>query len=78
MSLAKQLSLHYVHQHQRVSDETLKQMGQALWPALDIESTFNAAKRQAGLKILPILIESNSATFSAYRGNVYIILKTVF
>ncbi|MCP4696651.1 MAG: tetratricopeptide repeat protein [Gammaproteobacteria bacterium] len=48
----------YVH-HELVSDQELKTAGQALWRALDIDKTFDEARAQTGLKILPLLIQSD-------------------
>jgi tetratricopeptide (TPR) repeat protein len=57
MSLARQLSLQYVHQP-LVPENNLKQMGQALWQALKIDKAFAQAKQHAGIQILPLIIET--------------------
>jgi tetratricopeptide (TPR) repeat protein len=59
VSLAKQLSLQYVHR-KVVPEENLKAMGQALWQVLNIDKDFTKVKRKAGLYILPIVIESTA------------------
>ncbi|MCV6636110.1 CHAT domain-containing protein [Candidatus Albibeggiatoa sp. nov. NOAA] len=58
VSLAKQLSIKYVHDH-IVSDEHLQQVGALLWQALNIEADLNIAKQVAGTQILPIVIDTN-------------------
>jgi len=56
VSRAKQLSLQYVHQ-QVVAEEFLQQIGQALWHTLSCDSALAKAKQQAGLQILPVIVE---------------------
>ncbi len=59
-SLAKQLSLQYVHQNM-VAEESLQKIGQQLWEILDIEKRFQEARQRAGLQILPLIIVGNPA-----------------
>jgi tetratricopeptide (TPR) repeat protein len=64
VSLSKQLSIKYVHDHV-VTDDDLQQVGALLWHALNIEADFNTAKQAAGSQILPIVIATdNPALFS--------------
>ena len=64
VSLAKQLSIKYAHDH-NVTDQDLQQVGSALWQALDIETSLSQAKQEAGLQRLPVVIATdNPALFS--------------
>ena len=48
----------YVHR-EVVTDDQLKQMGQALWSALDLAAAFDQALAEAAPRILPVVIESD-------------------
>ena len=64
--MAFQLALKYANR-QVVTEEDLKAMGSALWQALDEETqtAFDAAHTQAGMAILPVIIETEAADVQA-------------
>ena len=62
--VAKQLSLQFAHDHV-VAQETLQQIGTALWQALKIDEKFAQAKQRAGQHVLPLVISTHEpALFS--------------
>lgn len=56
---AKQLSLKYMYRMEKVTKAELRQMGQGLWNALDIEEPFTLAYEQAKPDVLPLVIRSS-------------------
>ena len=59
LRLIKQFSVKNKHEY-IITDKDLKEVGQALWQALDIDIAFDKARKKAGLQILPIIIYSDS------------------
>ena len=56
-SLASQLSIAYVQKY-KVDDGMLEQVGRAFWAALQAEVAMVEAKKNAGLGVLPVALES--------------------
>ena len=57
VSLARQLALKYVH-HYVVTEADLQAVGGALWQTLAADEALAAARRAAGTRILPLIVES--------------------
>ncbi len=57
VSLARQLSLKYVH-HYVVTEQDLQTVGDALWQTLEADTALDSARRTAGTRILPLIVES--------------------
>jgi hypothetical protein len=58
--MSSDLALRYAH-HYLVTDEDLQVVGSALWRALDCHDVFAKACNEAGMRILPVIIASDSA-----------------
>ena len=52
---------HWYASEQIVGEKQLMQIGRQLWQVLDIAESFDLARRQAGMRILPLIIESDQA-----------------
>jgi len=57
---AHELALSYAH-NERVTDKRLKAIGNELWRVLELDESFEKAHQYAGGKVLPIIIESDTA-----------------
>jgi hypothetical protein len=58
---ARQLSIQYAHR-ELVTEAALAQMGGALWHALAMDEAFDQRAAQAGMQILPLIVESADPT----------------
>ena len=58
--LTKQLAIKFAF-NEMVSEEDIKNMGNALWQALQVDEPFAKAKKKAGAAILPIIVESDDS-----------------
>ncbi len=51
--------------HEAITDEDLQVFGSGLWNVLGVQETFDGVYEKAGASILPIIIESDSASIQS-------------